>query len=138
MTVRSILIAAAITASTFAAMPAVAAAQTSRCRAGAYLGANSIPGYFPSVQHLRAVNLPRRTDGYAPRCLVADSIGGLIQEGFRLHRRLPRRVTAMGARWYGGRWRVSYYERQLPHNDGPYYHAVARHGRQRVAMDLYA
>ena len=34
------------------------------------------PSGFPGIGKLRAIDLPRKTDGYAPRCLVAIRGGG--------------------------------------------------------------
>jgi hypothetical protein len=128
-----------ITTSVLAAALAVAGtahAATVTCRPGAFGGVDR--GAFPSVGFLRAINLPRRTDGYAPRCLVADSIGGLVQVGYeRRHGRLPTRVYPRGARWDGGVWRLRYELRQGEYN--PDEHAVATkvgHPRQHVTMDL--
>jgi hypothetical protein len=59
----------------------------------------------PKVENLRAYNLPRRTDGYAPRCLVAAAVVAEIQLEYPP---LPRRLNVYGARWSGGRWRCSY------------------------------
>jgi hypothetical protein len=110
-----------------AAAPAAARADSISCRVGYY-----IPGAdraSPSVANLRARNLPRRTDGYAPRCLVAEAIVGEIQRRFGVSGRLPARVWVYGARWNGGRWRCSY-----PEGRG-----VCRKlgkPRRRVTMDL--
>jgi len=76
-----------------------------RCTVGKYQLASADED--PAVADLRARNLPRRTSDYAPRCLVAEAIAGLVQfeasEGDP-----PRKVTAMGARWYGGVYRCTY------------------------------
>jgi hypothetical protein len=125
----------AITVALALVFPTSAGAHTIACKPGAFGGVDR--DAFPSVGFLRAINLPRRTDGYAPRCLVSDSIGGLIQVGYERRRRLPARVHPGGARWDGGVWRLRYELRQGEYN--PYEHAVATkvgHPRQHVAMDL--
>lgn len=63
---------------------------------------------FPGIDKLRAHNLPRRTDGYAPRCLVAESVAGMVQTKWGNGVGFPQRVRVMGARWYAGYWRVRY------------------------------
>jgi hypothetical protein len=135
MRLRKVL-AAAVAGSTVA-IAAPADAHTTTCRMGGPYSAVD-ETVFPAVYNVHAVNLARRTSGYAPRCLVADSIGGLIQQGSADHQRPPRRVRPMGARWDGGVWRVSYHERRVPGEDDVYLHAVARNSRQRVTMDLYS
>jgi hypothetical protein len=115
-------------------------AGTVTCRLGYYW-----PGLddaaFPTVARLRAADLPRRTDHYAPRCLVAEAVAGLVKDkvaraaakhgtAFRYDKHAPRRVTPMGARWYGGVYRVRY---------GPAGSSVAvtaTHGHRRVTFRL--
>ena len=76
------------------------------CRVGYYSpGADTDS---PTVRNLRAYNLPRRTDGYAPRCLVAEALVGKIQFRYGRSGTLPAKVWIYGARWNGGRWRCSY------------------------------
>jgi hypothetical protein len=110
-----------------AAVPATAAADHVSCRVGYYSpGADTAS---PSITNLRAYNLPRKTDGYAPRCLVAEAIVGKIQFRFGRSGKLPAKVWIYGARWNGGRWRCSY----------PAGQAVCRKigkPRRRVTMDL--
>jgi hypothetical protein len=110
-----------------AAAPATAAADHVSCRVGYYSpGADTAT---PTVTNLRAHNLPRRTDGYAPRCLVAEAIVGKIQFRFGRSGKLPEKVWIYGARWNGGRWRCSYPETR----------GVCRKigkPRRRVTMDL--
>jgi hypothetical protein len=91
---------------------AVAAAPASadhvRCPIGQYLF--GLETATPKPSKLRAHNLPRKTDGYAPRCLVAEAIVAEIQLGYGEKGRLPARLSVFGARWSGGRWRCSYPE----------------------------
>lgn len=103
-----------------------------RCKAGAYW--LSDPTIFPTIGALRAVHLPRRTDHYAPRCLVADAVAGLIQTGFANHQKFPRNVHPQGARWDGGTFRCRYVLRQGDYNE--YMHATCSKRRQHVTMDL--
>ena len=64
------------------------------------------PNTFPKCRTPPAVNLPPRgIDGYAPPCLVAEDVAGIVQARWR---HLPRVVWAKGARWNGGHWRVTY------------------------------
>ena len=51
-----------------------------------------------------AVNLPRRTDGYAPRCLVDEAVVGRIQDRYERTGGLPATVRIGGAASSGGRW----------------------------------
>jgi hypothetical protein len=117
---------AALVAAT-AITPATASADSISCRVGYYApGADTAS---PTITNLRAHNLPRKTDGYAPRCLVAESIVAEIQRTYGDRGDLPARVRVYGARWSGGRWRCSY----------PAERAVCRKigkPRRRVTMDL--
>ena len=98
-----LLLAALALAAGAAAAPAAAHADSVSCRVGYYIpGADTAS---PTVTNLRAHDLPRRTDGYAPRCLVAEAIAGRIQDRFAERGSLPARVRVYGARWNGGRWR---------------------------------
>jgi hypothetical protein len=132
MPIRRVVLPALMLAAALAALPAAASARTVRCHPGRYRLVD--PLAFPGIGHLRAVDLPRRTDHYAPRCLVAEAIAADIQQFFTAHKRLPRRLHVFGARWDGGRWRLRYRQVQSP--DNPFVHAVARKGRRRVTMDL--
>jgi hypothetical protein len=115
--------------------PNTAGAQTTKCNGHTYLLID--PNGFPSIQQLRAVNVPPLTDGYAPRCLVAEGVAGLVQDRWSTTHRLPRLVHPMGARWNGGIWRVSYQRRLGPPPDrNPYYYMIARRGRQRITANL--
>jgi hypothetical protein len=105
--VRSLLALAGASAVCLLGVAASAGAATVRCRTGFYDPGLNGPNTFPTVSRLRAVDLPRLTDGYAPRCLVAESIAGRIQTSFDRRGRLPRTLHIYGARWDGGRWRLS-------------------------------
>jgi len=65
------------------------------------------PSAFPGIGKLRAINLPRKTDGYAPRCLVAEAVAAKVQARWRHGITRPTVVNVGGARWDGGRWRVT-------------------------------
>jgi hypothetical protein len=84
---------------------APASAVTITCDPGEYL---LVRGENPTIENLRAHNLPRKTDGYAPRCLVAEAIAAEIQGRLQQGREAPRTVSIMGAQWSSGKWRCSY------------------------------
>jgi hypothetical protein len=83
------------------ASAAPAHASTTKCKPGVYLFETK------DVKDLRAIDLPARTDGYAPRCLVAEAVVQFILDDRKGHK-LPSTVHPMGARWDGGRWKVSH------------------------------
>src|ERR1700754_633836 len=84
---------------------APASADTITCDPGQYL---RLHGENPTIERLKAHNLPRKTDGYAPRCLVAEAIASEIQRTLQDGGAKPRRLNVYGARWNGGKWRCSY------------------------------
>ncbi|MET0768921.1 MAG: hypothetical protein ABW081_03355 [Solirubrobacteraceae bacterium] len=86
--------------------PAASSAKTVRCDIGYY--APGLDHGKPAVSKLRAVDLPRRTDGYAPRCLVAESVASEVKRGIQDTGERPARVRVYGARWSGGRWNCGY------------------------------
>jgi hypothetical protein len=98
---RAILIALLAVAAT----AAPASADTVTCDPGEY---QLLHGENPTIEALKAHNLPRRTDGYAPRCLVAEAIASEIQRTLQQGGKAPRTVTVFGARWSGGKWRCRY------------------------------
>jgi hypothetical protein len=98
---RAILIALLAVAAT----AAPASADTITCNPGEYL---LLRGENPRIADLRAHNLPRKTDGYAPRCLVAEAIAAEIQRTLQEGGKAPRTVLVYGARWTGGKWRCRY------------------------------
>ena len=121
-------------------VPAAAEAHTAKCRIGYFL-----PGLdddeFPTIHRLRATDLPRRTDGYAPRCLVAEAVAALVKDkvaralrrkghAFSLVDDAPKRVRPQGARWSGGTYRVRY--RVLD----PYVRVTATRGERRVRFRI--
>ena len=83
---------------------------------------------FPSVYRLRAFNLPRLTDGYAPRCLVAEGLAGNVQSRLGA----PGTYRVGGARWYAGKWQVR--RTFVPTRDGGYAKFTATHGAQRITF----
>lgn len=103
-----------------------ARAATVRCRIGYY--APSLDVATPHVSRLRAIDLPRRTDGYAVRCLVAESVASDVQSAFHHSLELPQSVHVFGARWNGGTWKVR----------GSGKHVTATHGHRRITFDLDA
>jgi hypothetical protein len=78
---------------------------TITCDPGEYL---LLHGENPTIEDLRAHNLPRKTSGYAPRCLVAEAIAAEIQRALQNGRKAPSTVSVMGAQWSSGKWRCSY------------------------------
>jgi hypothetical protein len=100
---KVLLIVAALLAAPAAAhgKPAI----TITCDAGQY---QLLHGENPRIADLMAHNLPRRTSGYAPRCLVAEAIASDIQRALQDGRSAPRMLSVYGARWGAGRWRCSY------------------------------
>src|SRR5215210_2070012 len=93
----------AVAATALATAPA--SADTVTCAPGEYL---LLHGENPRIADLRAHNLPRKTDGYAPRCLVAEAIAAEVQRALQNGERAPRTVRVYGARWSGGTWRCRY------------------------------
>jgi hypothetical protein len=84
---------------------APASAVTITCDPGEYL---LLHGENPTIEDLKAHNLPRKTSGYAPRCLVAEAIAAEIQRTLQDGKQPPRTVAVMGAQWSSGKWRCSY------------------------------
>ena len=126
---RKLAVAAlAVAALGVSASTAPAATSVVRCSGKTYGGVDRFG--FPTVSRLRAINLPRRTDGYAPRCLVAESVAGAIQDR---HGRTGF-VTVGGARWRGGTWRVT--RTIVTTSEGAFARFTARKGqRQRITFD---
>lgn len=112
-----------------ASAPAASAAQVTKCSGKTYGGID--PSGFPSVSKLRAIDVPAKTDGYAPRCLVAETVAGQVQAHWHNHG--PRVVWARGARWNGGHWRMSY--RVVSKDEGTYAVITARHGDERITFE---
>ena len=88
------------------ALPSPASAATVRCKVGYY--APALDHGKPRVSKLRAIDLPRRTDGYAPRCLVAEAVADAVKRAIQDTGNRPAQVRVFGARWNGGRWTCTY------------------------------
>jgi hypothetical protein len=86
--------------------PPAASAKTVSCRVGRYFPGT--PNVNPTISKLKAINLPRLMDGYAPRCLVAESMAQWAIDDFRQGHQPRKRVWLRGARWNGGHWRCKY------------------------------
>jgi hypothetical protein len=99
-------------------------ASTVKCRTGYF--APGLDRESPRASRLRAIDLPRLTDGYAVRCLVAESVAADVQLAFHRDHRLPKSVRTFGARWNGGTWQVAASGK----------HVTATHGHRRVKFDL--
>jgi hypothetical protein len=126
-----ILVAAALLAA-----PATASAKAHVVRCDGHTYGLLDPSAFPGIGKLRAIGLPRRTDGYAPPCLVAEAVAAKVQVKWRRGMKQPTTVTVRGARWNGGRWRVTAKIRQ-PSGKTPYAAVTARHvgaSEQRVTF----
>jgi hypothetical protein len=87
-----------------------ASAATVKCVAGAHGGYDR--EMFPVVYRLRAINLPKKTDGKASPCAVADFVAGAIQGGFADTEDLPTVISVLGPRWDAGEWICVYKEMQ--------------------------
>jgi hypothetical protein len=121
-----LILAALVAAAALVAGAAPASAVTISCEPGDYPLIN--PRGEPKLTNVKAHNLPRRTDGYAPRCLVAEAVGAEIQLGVRADGKLPEHLRVYGARWSAGKWRCVYPEGKARcHRKG--------RPRQRVTMD---
>ena len=101
-----LLIAVLLAAAALALGAAPASAVTITCDPFKYQLIDE-PG-TPTISNLRAHNLPRKTSGYAPRCLVAEAIASIIQQELRIEGKLPKTLNVYGARWGAGKWRCSY------------------------------
>jgi hypothetical protein len=98
------------------------------------------PSAFPGIGKLRAIGLPRKTDGYAPRCLVAEALAARVQAKWRQGVKQPTTVRVGGARWDGGRWRVIAAIHQ-PSGRTPYAAVTARKvgaSKQRVTFRAFS
>ena len=120
------------------AVPAKAHAATTRCSGHRYGLISSHA--FPAIRRLRAHGLPRRTDGYAPRCLVAEAVAGLVQSRWGKDDAsvpAPTRVHPRGARWDGGIWRLRY-RVVTGEVDGTHAEITGRHGHRRITFAGYS
>ena len=116
------------------ALAAPASAKTTVCKVGYY--SPGIESEFPAPGKLRAHNLPRLTYGYAPRCLVAESLVGAVQQAWADGDYNSRTVHIQGARWDGGTWRVRY--RLATNGQWSWGEFTATRGKQRVTWDGYS
>jgi hypothetical protein len=92
------------------AAPAGASAKTVNCPGDEYdlIDADA----FPVFGDLRAVNLPKKTSGYAPPCLVAETVAQEIQMSYEEPAEFTPEVHPFGASWDGGKYRCKYREKQ--------------------------
>jgi hypothetical protein len=134
---RSLVLAAAVGVTTMGATsiaPAAASAKTSVCKVGVYYP--DIETQFPAPGRLRAHNLPRWTDGYAPRCMVAEWLVANVQWYWADHGHAPRRVDAMNDVWDGGVWHLKY--RLRSNGDVMWAEFTATQGTKRVTWEGYS
>jgi hypothetical protein len=96
-----------LVAASLLAAPTAANAKAHAVRCNGHTYSLIDPNAFPGIGKLRAIDLPRKTDGYAPRCLVAEAVAAKVQAKWRRGITHPTVVKVGGARWDGGRWRVS-------------------------------
>jgi hypothetical protein len=108
---RHVLRAAPALAVLAAALPSPARAQSpfSPCQAGHYRLVD--PSANPQVVNLQ-IEMAHRAPyaglpGGAPKCLVAEAVAALVQDGARSGPP-PRAVVAQGARWTVGRFTCTY------------------------------
>lgn len=102
------------------------------CKLGRYGGESSGDVY---AEQLDVAGLPRLTSHYAPRCLVAESLTGILLDSMDRRGRLPSKVRIRGARWDAGIWRVR--SVHLVDEDAhPYESVTARRGRGRITVIL--
>ncbi len=129
----------------FLALAPAASANTTRCTGNRYGG---ITPRFRITNEL-ATNLPRLTSGYAPRCLVADSVVGEVENGvgsnaFRrcvlsAHNVNVWKCHVGGARWEAGVWTVRFkghFDQVVLGAVTGSDHVVATHGRERVSFNM--
>jgi hypothetical protein len=95
---------------------------------------------FPSVRSVKATNLPTKTYGYAPRRLVVETAVAQIQWSMSERGRIPKTVHPQGARWDGGKWRVSYRVVTITEdgNDYSYGAFTVRKGSQVLTFNGYS
>ena len=91
-------------------------------------------------RHPRArPNIPAKTYGYAPPCLVAGGTHGTVIGNLETTGRWPKFVRVGGASWTAGKWRVRHRQVKVYDDSGvwqaTYEKSSARrigHKRQRV------
>lgn len=125
------LILAALATATVLAVPATASASSNTIDLP-----REYQKSFPAVERVKATNVPRLTDGYAPRWLVAQGLVGVIQYRMSEGKGIPSRVWVRGARWNGGYWRVRY--RVVTNGDWSYGRFTATHGSQTLQFNGYS
>lgn len=129
MNVRALaVVAAAVGVMGVVPAGSASAATTVACTAGKYRLVDNVHG-FPIVHRLRATGLPAKTDGYAPRCLVAEAVAAVVQQ----HNGDKGRRHVYGARWDGGWWTITY--KVIPTKEGAYAKYTAINGAKKVTFD---
>ena len=119
------------------ALAPTASAQTTRCRGNPY-GAIDPKRVPHSDQHARdqpaagnhwiCAALPRRPIRRRVRAVILDCSSAVPRTHYPF---------TWGARWDAGIWHLTYQTRESKQNPGNlYWHATAKHGRERVTMDL--
>jgi hypothetical protein len=132
-----IILAVAVTLAAAFAVPSIASASSTVT----LKMPREMQSQFPSVRSVKAANLPTKTYGYAPRWLVAetavatDSMVKMSETG-----RIPKTVHPQGARWDGGKWRVSYRVVTVTEdgNDYSYGAFTVRKGSQVLTFNGYS
>jgi hypothetical protein len=128
MNVRALAVAGAVVGLAGVVPAGASATTTVKCTAGKYLLVDNKTS-FPVVHRLRATGLPAKTDGYAPRCLVAEAVAAVVQQ----HDGRKGRWHVYGARWDGGWWTISY--KVIQTREGAYAKYTARNGAKTVTFD---
>ena len=108
--------------------PTSAQAKTVKCSGDKYLLIDRTDS--TRISNLSATNLPARTTGYAPRCLVVAAAASLVQSKNR-----PKYVTPMGARWTARRYLCKYRAINAG-QPAAYTRAVCSRGTKRIGMRL--
>jgi hypothetical protein len=132
--IRTFLLTAALacTGAVLAAPAADAKPVTVKCPEGRYGDNNG--GEFPVAYNVKATGLPAKTDGYAPRCLVAWSGVGFIRSGWNGRTGTPpKTVHLQGASWDGGVWRVRL--KTITTDDGAYGKFTLSRGSKRITFE---
>jgi hypothetical protein len=131
-----IILAVAVTLAAAFAVPSIASASSTVT----LKMPREMQSQFPSVRSVKATNLPTKTYGYAPRWLVAETAVGQIQYKMSETGRIPKTVHPQGARWDGGKWRVSYRVVTITEdgNDYSYGAFTVRKGSQVLTFNGYS
>ena len=82
------------------AFPSAADGATVKCRGWKY----AMPPGHPQITALTVFMKAKRVSGYAPRCLVGESVATTLERRSRQHLKTFRVINVYGARWNAGRF----------------------------------